>query len=198
MLFTKSNKELTQNILSLNIYQQNTTNRDQNTNMKYQDYFTKVQGINERPNIILLFAESFSAIDSQRVGGEDNFPLLDKIQSEGTTFTNFFANGCVSESAHIATLQGVEPRENPLKKSEVSYDNYTGKTSPLPQFFNQQGYQTTFVSSVPLTFLDQRAFLENIQFQSIIGEEAFSGEKKYVFNAAPDQSLYNKTLKIVQ
>lgn len=68
----------------------------------------------------------------------------------------------------------------------------------MPQFFNSLGYQTTFLSSVPLTFLHQREFLERLDFTTIIGEEAFLTGQKYVFNAAPDGELYNKALDVIR
>ncbi|MBU0627491.1 hypothetical protein KKG31_03165 [Patescibacteria group bacterium] len=55
---------------------------------------------------MLILAESFSTVDSKRAGGlYDNMPLFDKMQADGITFTNFMANGCTSETAHIALLQ---------------------------------------------------------------------------------------------
>lgn len=62
----------------------------------------------------------------------------------------------------------------------------------------RQGYSTTFVSTVDLDFLDQRDFLSEAGFSTIIGEEAFEKDKKYVFDAAPDHVLYNKTLKTIK
>jgi phosphoglycerol transferase MdoB-like AlkP superfamily enzyme len=43
-------------------------------------------------NIILVFAESLSAIDSANAGGNDKMPKFDKIQKDGITFTNFIAD----------------------------------------------------------------------------------------------------------
>jgi len=48
-----------------------------------------------------------------------------------------------------------------------------------------------------LDFLDQRDFLKSVKFQTIIGEEVFKKEKKYVFDAAPDNVLYDKALQII-
>lgn len=78
----------------------------------YRSYFTSIQAENKKPNIIVVFEESFSAIDSKKIGGvNDNLPYFDEMQKEGMTFTNFLANGCTSDTAHVAVLQGVEPRK---------------------------------------------------------------------------------------
>lgn len=198
------NKDLVENILTLNI----TALRDsifsqwflftQSPN-KYEDYFKNVAGKAKKLNVVLVFAESFSTVDSKRSWGLfDNFPLFDKIQSNGTTFTNFMANGCTSETAHIALLQWIEPRENPLMNSTQAYDKYANITDSLPTFFNKLKYQTTFISSVSLDFLHENDFLSGMNFKTIIWENAFKNKKKYVFDAAPDQDLYNKTIETIK
>ncbi len=198
------NKDLVNNILTLNIeaLQENFFSKVSlltSNPTKYEDYFKNIHGKAKKLNVILVFAESFSTVDSKRAGGlYDNFPLFDKIQSNGVTFTNFIANGCTSATAHIGVLQGVEPRENPLMWDSQAYDKYASMTDPLPEFFNKLDYQTTFISSVSLDFLHENTFLSGMLFKTIIGEEAFKTKKKYVFGAAPDQDLYNKTLETIK
>ena len=197
------NKDLVDNILTLNI----TAIKDMifpegfifgSSPTKYENYFRTVNGKSKKLNVILVIAESFSTVDSKRSGGlYDNLPLFDKIQSNGITFTNFEANGCTSATAHIALLQWVEPRENPLMGNKQAYDKYASMTESLPAFFNKLNYQTTFISSVSLGFLNEWSFLSWMQFKKIIGEEAFKDKKKYVFDAAPDMDLYNKTLETI-
>lgn len=203
---SQKNKDLQENVLLLNIDAidsriegtKNFLSVDDPFAKKYEEYFTYTEGQNKKLNVILVFAESFSAVDSKRVGGiYNNFPLFDRVQAEGITFNNFMANGCTSETAHIALLQWVEPWQNPLEKTAGAYYNYANYTDALPVFFNNLWYDTTFLSTVTLDFLDQRDFLKSLKFTTIIWEEAFKEEKKYVFDAAPDNVLYNKALQIV-
>jgi len=202
----QKNRDLQENILLLNIDAiDNRIGGDRDffsandpLAKKYEDYFTSIQGQNKKLNVILVFAESFSTVDSKRVWGiYNNYPLFDKVQAEGITFKNFMANGCTSETAHIALLQWVEPWQNPLEKIVDSYYNYANYTDALPTFFNNLWYDTTFLSTVTLDFLNQRDFIKSVKFQHIIGEEAFKEEKKYVFDAAPDNVLYNKALQVI-
>jgi glycerophosphoryl diester phosphodiesterase len=171
-------------------------NRESLSN-SYQHYFTGFSWLDTRPNIILLFAESLSTVDSKRAWGiYDNLPLFDAIQSQGITFTNFIANWCTSETAHIAVLKGVEPWEYPLIDTNTTYDSYAAYGEPLPVFMQKHWYTTAFVSSVTLDFLNQRAFISWLQFQHIIGEESFTNQKKYVFDAAPDHVLYKRVVDL--
>lgn len=202
-VLTKNNTSIANNILSLNIQTfEERINYKKAFNVipsqKYEKYFTKIEWKNRKPNVILLFAESLSTIDSKRSGWlYDNLPLFDKIQSDWITFTNFIANGCTSETAHIATLQWIEPREYPRVDTNTDYDTYAPYLESLPVFMQKQWYQTKFLSTVTLDFLNQKQFLSGLQYQEIIWEEVFKKEKKYVFNAAPDHVLYNKAIEII-
>ncbi len=194
-------KSIPENILSINISAVNDTfdtiSEDNIPNI-YERFFGKKKWLAKQPNIIVVFAESLSPIDDQIVGGaKNNLPYFDLIQKQGITFTNFITNGCTSDTAHIGFLLGVEPLR--LFWSQItSYSWYKNYTETLPNFMENQWYKTTFISTVDLDFLDQRMFLSGIGFSQIIGEEVFKNEKKYVFDAAPDHVLYNKTLETIK
>ncbi|MCF7834515.1 sulfatase-like hydrolase/transferase [Candidatus Gracilibacteria bacterium] len=198
-----NNIRLQKNIIAFNITNIASNNTDNLQTVskdreKYEDYFHIVKGKNKNLNLILLFAESFSAADSLRAGGiKDNFPYFDKIQSQGITFTNFISNGCTSDNAHIAVFQGIEPLYCPDNKDLKAYFKYKSYTDPLPVFFNNLGYKTIFLSSAGLGFLDQRGYLLGLNFQEVIGEELFKDKKKYTFDSAPDYYLYEEAIKTV-
>ena len=74
------------------------------TVLKYDDYMFNVQWKWKDLNIILVFAESLSAIDSANLWWADEMPGFDKIQNEWIKFTNFITNWTTSDTAHISTL----------------------------------------------------------------------------------------------
>lgn len=176
--------------------QQGQSGVDKNSK-EYLKSFSYLPGKNKQINVIVVLAESLSAIDSLRVWGVyDHLPYFDKIQTEGVTFTNFLANGCTSDTAHVALLQGVEPWKFSWQGSNA-YTWYRVPTSPLWTFAKEQQYDTIFLSTASLNFLDQRVFLSWAGFSNIQWEETFLWEQKYVFSSAPDQSLYKKALKTI-
>lgn len=64
----------------------------------------------QSPDIILLFAESVSQVDSLYAGGLiDLFPHYDRAARHGMLMNNFISNGCTSDASHVAVLQGVNP-----------------------------------------------------------------------------------------
>ena len=148
-------------------------------------------------NVILIFAESLSAIDSANMWWNNNIPWFDKIQDDGITFSNFVANWTTSDTAHIATLLWVVPLIN-MRLWNTPYSWYKLKMQPLPEYLNTQWYNTTFISAASLSFLNQREFLSWAWFKKIIWEEEFEENKKYTFGAAPDGDLYDRVLEEVQ
>ncbi len=148
-------------------------------------------------NIILVFAESLSAIDSANVWWNDKMPKFDQMQKDGITFTNFVTNWTTSDTAHISTLLWVVPLIN-MRMWNTPYSWYKLKMEALPEFLNSEWYTTTFISAASLNFLQQRDFLSWAWFQKIIWEEEFENSKKYTFGSAADEELYKRVLQEVQ
>jgi glycerophosphoryl diester phosphodiesterase len=164
----------------------------------YRSYFTSIPADNKKPNIIVVFEESFSAIDSKRNGGvNDNLPYFDEMQKDWMTFTNFLANGCTSDTAHVALLQGVEPWKFTRQEGDA-YTWYRSPTESLPRFFAQQKYTPIFLSTASLQFLNEGSYLSGIWFTTILWEELFRNQAKYVFDAAPDQVLFKQALTTIK
>lgn len=197
--FSQADFHFRNNVLAINI-QEVSSRISGSSNVKaapYEHYFLPFAGQKRTGDVIVVFAESFSVVDSLRAGGiYDYLPGFDSIAADGITYKNFIANGCTSDTSHIALLQGIEPREVGQSSSD-SYKTYKTYTDSLPVFFQQQGYDTLFLSTAPLSFLHQRNFLSGVQFQTIIGEEAFLNGPRYVFNTAPDKQLYDRALNIL-
>ena len=155
----------------------------------YNDQLTLEEWEWKKLNIILVFLESFSVIDSKNCWWEDNLPLFDKIQNDWITFTNFLSHGYDSSTAHVSTLYWVIPWR------KVWYKSFNHKMTPLPEFLNSEWYNTTFISTADTQFLSQRDFLKKSWFKKIIGEESFEDVEHYTFASAPDEYLYKEALK---
>ena len=163
----------------------------------YEDYINEELWEWKDLNIIFVFAESLSAIDSANLGWNDKMPNFDKIQKDWITFTNFIANWRSSDTAHIASILWVMPLAN-ITASSSTYEWYKLYMKSLPNYLNSQWYSTTFISAASLDFLNQRQFLVDAWFQKIIWEEEFEDKEKYAFDAAPDKDLYDRVLEEVK
>jgi glycerophosphoryl diester phosphodiesterase len=198
--FLNINVEYVDNILSINFKSINnaiTNMESDNHKLIYDDYMFNVQWEWKDLNVILVFAESLSAIDSLNVWWNNKIPYFDKIQNNWINYTNFITNWTTSDTAHISTLYWVIPLIN-MGANNTPYSWYKLLMQPLPEYLNTQWYNTIFVSAASLDFLDQRAFLSWAWFQKIIWEEAFTDSKMYAFESAPDGDLYDRVLQEVQ
>ena len=199
--FCVKNIEYIDNILSINFKTINNslenTNNENLRKLTYNDYMFNEQWDWKELNVILVFAESLSAIDSANMWWNDKMPYFDKIQNDWIRYTNFITNWTTSDTAHISTLYWVIPLIN-MWANNTPYSWYKLLMQPLPEYLNTQWYHTIFISAASLDFLDQRAFLSWAWFETIIWEEAFTGSKMYAFESAPDGDLYDKVLQEVQ
>ena len=189
---------ISQNISAIEGFIQDRMGNTVHDDSVYRSYFTDIEADNKKPNVIVVFEESFSAIDSKRIGGvNNNLPYFDEMQADGMTFTNFLANGCTSDTAHVALLQWVDPWKFTREEGDA-YTGYKAPTESLPKFFAEENYTPIFLSSVTLSFLNERGFLSTIGFNNIEWEETFKNQPKYVFDAAPDQALFKQALTTIQ
>ena len=198
IIFSNKNFDYVDNILSLNIDKM----KEYEPELELEDTpkWYSIKNIKwewKDLNIILVFAESLSAIDSANIWWNNNMPYFDKIQQEWITFSNFITNWTTSDTAHISTLLGVVPLIN-MRMENTPYSGYKLKMESLPNFLNSEWYNTTFVSAASLNFLKQRDFLSWAWFQKIIWEEEFKNNKKYTFESAPDGELYDRVLEEVK
>jgi len=201
IIISNANINYVKDVISLNI--QKFKNEDINLDyeeVEFDDNGYQIDRIKwewKDLNVILVFAESLSAVDSANMWWNNNMPKFDEIQKDWITFTNFVTNWTTSDTAHISTLLWVVPLIN-MKMGNTPYSWYKLKMQSLPEFFNNQWYATTFISAASLNFLKQRDFLSWAWFQKIIWEEEFEKNKKYTFESAPDEDLYDRVLQEVQ
>ena len=202
ILISKIDVNYVKDIISLNI--QNFQHDDMELNdaeeINSDDNWYKVEKIRgewKDLNIILVFAESISAIDSANAGWNNKMPWFDRIQDEWINFTQFITNWTTSDTAHISTLLWVMPLRN-IRVGNSPYSGYKLKMKALPDYLNSQWYMTTFISTASLNFLKQRDFLSWAWFQKIIWEEEFTGSEIYTFDSAPDRDLYDRVLQEIQ
>ena len=154
-----------------------------------------------KKNIILLILESFSMYHSKFFSGINDYtPNLDKIALKGKAFTNFISNGFTTEHALISIFTGKFPIPN-IKESQYNFfsDSFKGfynLDNTLPKILNRNGYYSEFLTTGNLGFSNKGAWLKNIGFDYIEGNDAtyYKNFKRFHFDAAPDDALYGRVL----
>lgn len=147
-------------------------------------------------NIVVFVFESWSFYHSKLFGADNDWtPELDKIAESGMAFRNFYANGFTTEAGLYALLTGepVLPYNEKYGTDGALGLNNLKFSESLPNEFNKQGYNSKFITSGSLDFLEKGKWLESLGFNEIIGNESFDvKDRKFLFGSVSDENLYNK------
>ncbi|MCE2732089.1 MAG: LTA synthase family protein [Flammeovirgaceae bacterium] len=153
-----------------NFYAKEKTNRLFDSLYRYSaashQIFTK-----EKPNIILIIVESYTAQVIEALGGEQGItPRLNEWMKEGISFSNFYASGDRTDKGLVAILSAypAQPQSSIIK--------YPQKTQHLP-FLNRHmqklGYHTSFTYGGDADFANFRSYLTASGFDAITDVDDF-------------------------
>ncbi|MBC8320961.1 MAG: sulfatase-like hydrolase/transferase [Bacteroidetes bacterium] len=110
-----------------------------------------------RPNIVLLLLESWSADLIQSLGGKEGItPEFRKLESEGILFTEFYTCGNRSQQAMSAILGGFPA--TPITAITHNLDKITRLPS-LTMVLEEEGYSTSFYFGGELMYGGIKSFI---------------------------------------
>lgn len=187
---------LTSNFIKNNI-NRTYLKRYKNNTKKYKSFqegYKEYIGEGEKSNFIIIFAESWSAIDSKRTSNAKEGILnnFDELTKEGKIFKNLFSEGTTTDEAYVSYF-------NMLPK--INYNNNYNAYTPfylddnLIYRLNNNNYYTSFVKTFFLSFLNQDKFLKFLKFDNISGREnEFNKGKFYSLGGESDKNLYKFAL----
>lgn len=125
----------------------------------------------ERPNVILIVLESFSAKIVEQLGGVPNVaPTMNRLYNEGIAFTNFYANSFRTDRGLVSVLSGY-----PAQPS-TSIMKYPAKTQSLPSIsgsLKKAGYDLEFLYGGDADFTNMRSYFRNAGFDRIVADQDF-------------------------
>ncbi len=129
---------------------------------------TTVQILNtvEKPNIVILLLESWSADCIHSLGGYDSItPNFDALAKDGVLFTNAFGSGSLSDQGISAVLSG-QPA-----LPEVIVVNQPDKFVKLPSIssdLKKEGYLTSFMFGGQLSYGNIKAYIMTKDFDEVV------------------------------
>ena len=129
-----------------------------------------------RPNIVLIVLESWSADLIHHLGGEKNItPFFDTLCDNGILFTRIYSSGRRTDQMFPSVISGFPSPPN------HSLSRFSDKITKLPMLskdFRNAGYHTRFFYGGELGFANMNSFLLAAGFETIIGEKEFSADQK--------------------
>ena len=145
-----------------------------------------------RPNIVMVGLESFSAHIMKSMGGTANVAVnMDKWANEGVLFTNFYANSFRTDRGLAAILAGYPAQPT---MSIMKYPNKTGNMPMLPQKLKKAGYQLKYYYGGDADFTNMRSFVTTAGFEDLISDADFPIKLRLSKWGVPDQYVFDRAL----
>jgi phosphoglycerol transferase MdoB-like AlkP superfamily enzyme len=141
----------------------------------------------EKPNIVMIVLESWSADVIAELGGEPGItPNFSKLCSEGLLFTNFYASGNRTEQGLAALLSGfpAQPKTSILRDF--------GKFEKLPSLvavLDSAGYFPAAYYGTNLTFANTGPYFSSMGFRKIYGENDIPYHEKTLWGIHDEETL---------
>lgn len=148
-----------------------------------------------KPNIILLILESFTAGVVQPLGGkEDICPNLSNLCREGILFDNFFASGDRTDKGLISILSGYPAQP---QTSIIKYPAKTQHLPYLPKTVQKLGYRTSFLYGGDVDFANFRSYLTSCGFDHITSLDDFPDELDAGKWGVHDEHVFRRSLSLL-
>jgi phosphoglycerol transferase MdoB-like AlkP superfamily enzyme len=145
-----------------------------------------------RPNIIFIILESFTAKFVGCLGGEPGVtPNLDQIAANGLLFTHIYAAGDRSEKGLVAVLSGYP---NQAITSIVKTPTKTTNIPCITRVLEKENYKTSYTYGGELEFANIKSYLRNVRFDKLTSEYDFPPEERTTSWGVHDQYSLAKFL----
>lgn len=124
-----------------------------------------------RPNIVILLLESFSAKMIEPLGGLPNItPNLNRLCNQGILFKGIYASGDRSDKGIVATISGFPAQST---RSIIKYPLKSQKLPTISGILDSVGYRTTFYYGGNPDFANIRSYLFSAKFRTLITQDDF-------------------------
>jgi phosphoglycerol transferase MdoB-like AlkP superfamily enzyme len=148
---------------------------------------------NDRPNIVILLMEGWTADVIESLGSEPGItPEFARLEKEGLLFSQFYSSGNRSHEG-TASLLGGHPA--------LPYTTFTANPVKFPKLpslvktLNNEGYHSSFYYGGQLDYGNMRAYLLFNQFADIVEENDIEAHIPRGRLGVHDEYLYQRHLK---
>jgi len=146
----------------------------------------------ERPDIVLLILESFTAkLVDRKLDNIFITPNLNQLTREGIYFSNCYASGSRTDKGLVATLSAYPAMP---RSSIINYQQKSRKLPSLIRDLKQAGYQSKFYYGGDINFANQKSYLLLNEIDQIIDKRNFSPADYHAKWGAHDHLVFEKLI----
>ena len=124
-----------------------------------------------RPNVLLVFMESFGGKFVKELGGlPDVSPNLSRLIPEGIFWENYYSNSFRTDRGTVSTYSGwlSYPVQSLMKETQRHH-----RLPSIAKSLEAEGYETTYLYPGPMTNMGKRDYLANMHFNELLDHTAF-------------------------
>ena len=147
----------------------------------------------ERPNVVLIILESFTANLTKTLGDEVGVsPNFDRLIENGILFTKIYATGNRTDKGLIGTLTGFPTLGT---GSIVKWPEKMQKIPAISQKLYNAGYRTSFFYGGESEFDNYKAFILGHSYQKLIDKNSYAQKDMNSKWGAYDAVVFSKQLQ---
>jgi phosphoglycerol transferase MdoB-like AlkP superfamily enzyme len=143
----------------------------------------------QRPDILLIILESFSAKAVGALGGIlDATPNLDRLSQEGVLFTNIYANSFRTDRGLVSVLNGYPAQPT------TSIMKYPAKSQTLPSLskaLTPEGYTAEMLYGGDINYTNMQSYFYGSGYSRITSDKDFPLSKRLSKWGADDAVTFN-------
>ena len=160
--------------------------------MACQDTFPRVFSV-ERPNVVFILLESFSAHGIEYLGGYNATPNIDSLRHTGVYFTNFFASSDRSGKGLLSVMNAY-PSLPTIRV--IQFPQKTQNIPSLAMRLRENGYASqTFVYGGDINFNNFNSLVNQDGFDTTITQDDFSSDQMGDKWGAHDEYTFERLLE---
>ncbi|MEJ7694750.1 sulfatase-like hydrolase/transferase [Daejeonella sp.] len=125
----------------------------------------------QKPNVVLIIVESFTAALIENLGGEKGVaPNMTALSREGLLFTDIYAAGGRTDKGVVATLSAFPSQ---AIRTIMKQNDKQEKLPALAQDFRRNGYSTSFYYGGESEFFNMKSYILGHDYERLVDEHSF-------------------------
>lgn len=146
-----------------------------------------------KPNVVLVIIESFTADLTQTLGNETGItPHFDTLMHKGLLFDRVYASGNRTDKGIVASLAGFPTLAS---GSVVKWPEKMQKLPAISKSLYKNGYQTSFYYGGESEFDNYKAFILSHDYQRLVDRNNFKGNDMQSTWGKYDEAVFGRQLQ---
>ncbi|OFY86105.1 MAG: hypothetical protein A3F72_06540 [Bacteroidetes bacterium RIFCSPLOWO2_12_FULL_35_15] len=148
---------------------------------------------NNKPNIVFIILESWTADIIKSLGAEENVtPHFEELRKDGLLFTQMYGSGYRTEQGLVSIFSGFPAQPN---NSIITTPSKAEQLPSINTDLGKLGYQSSFYYGGEVEFANMKSYLMDSDFGKIIDKNNFEKEQLNSKWGAHDEFVFKKQLE---